>query len=638
MHRREFLSASLASAVVPLVGTQVARADTAATVVTENLGPATLASTTLSGGFVGEHAFIVSHLLLPARLGIFDVANATTVHLEELPTGGGAWATIAYGRTIYIGTHTVADLYSFDTTTLTLRHHHQIPGATYIWDMSRTADGMIYAGTYPDGKVWEFDPRTDGLQDFGIAVPRETYVRSIVADETTVYAGVGSHARLVAIDRASKAKRDITPPEFLSESFVYQLTQTNTHVIAGTHGSGLIAVISKSDPSDYRIVHPEGVITIGKMAVLGSTVYFGAGDELWSLDLASGVTTKIGVPQAGDFVTAMRIHGDAVVVFTNSATMWSYDPSSGEMSGFDFQAAGMPPAPELPQSMACHGGKRVYVAGHGGVDVHDLKQPRHRDRIRVSGEAKAMTTVGRDLYLAMYPSATIVRHDPATGRTVQAAAIGNEQNRPNDMVYEPRRRCLLVASSPDYGRVGGALSVYDTRTGAMDVFRGLVDGHPLVSVAAHSGFGQAYVGSERPADSTSPATVAVFDLERRRKTAEFVPVSGAAAIPHLVVLNEILFGTTSTGTLFAADARSGEILRTATVATRRVDLLVANGILYGVSHQQLLRITPDDLQVEVLVDGLAADTSSFPMMAHDSTNDYLFTITQRDLLWVTGAL
>lgn len=633
MHRRDLLSATLLSAAIPFVGAGSARADTAA-MNTENLGPATMAATTLSGGFVGEHAFIVSHLLLPARLGIFDVATATTVHLEELPTGGGAWATVTDGNTIYIGTHTVADLYSFDATTRTLRHHHRIPGATYIWDMCQTADGMIYAGSYPDGKVWEFDPRTGGLQDFGVVVPGETYTRSIIADETTVYAGLGSHARLVAIDRVSRSKRDITPPEFLGESFVYQLTQTDTHIIAGTHGTGLIAMISKADPTDYRIVHPENVVTIGKMAVLGSTVYFGAGDALWSLDLNSGVTTKLGIPAAGDFVTALRIHGGAVVVFTNSATMWSYDPASGSMTGFDFQAAGMPPAPELPQSIACHAGHRVYVAGHGGVEVHDLMQPGRRSRIRVSGEAKAMTTVGRDLYLAMYPSATIVRYDPVTGKTAQVAAIGNEQNRPGDMVYEPRRRSLLVASSPDYGRIGGALSIHDTRTGRMNVYRNLVEGQPLVSVAVHSGLGLAYVGSEKPTGSTSPAAIAVFDLDRRRKTVEFVPISGAAAIPHLVVLNDILYGTTSTGTLFAADARTGEVLRTATVATRRVDLIVADGILYGVSHQRLFRIAPGDLTLEVVVNGLATDAASFPMLAHDADNADLFTIAQRDLLRV----
>lgn len=636
MHRRTLLRSALAAA--PVFGaagllSSTATAAGATSAATVDRGPATQTCNTLSGGFVGDRPYIVSHLLQPARLGVFDVAANSLVSLTDLPTGGGAWASVVDGDAIYIGTHTVADLYRWDNASSTLTPLGGIPGATYVWDMCRAPDGTIYLGTYPDGKVWELKQGT--LRDLGVAVPGELYVRSIVADDTTVYAGVGAHARLVAVDRATGAKRDITPPELTAESFVYQLTQTATHVIAGTHGTGQIAIIAKDNPAAYRITHPEGVITIGKMAAAGDAdVYFGAGDALWHLALTTGETRKLTTTRAGDFVTAVHTRGDTVAVFTNSATMWTYDLTTQTATAFDFQAAGMPRAPELPQSVCGHDGQRVYVGGHGGVEVHTLAGSAVPQRISIAGEAKSIVAAGRYLYLAMYPQGSILRHDSVTGQTRALMTIGNEQNRPNDMTYNPRRDHLLVATSPDYGRVGGTLSIYDLGSGQLDVHRNIVAGHPILSAAVHVGKDRAYAGSERPSTSTS-ATIAVFDLVSRRKISEIVPVPGAVSIPHLVVLDDVLYGTTNRGVLFAINVHSGAVVKTATIGTGRVDLVAASGQLYAASHQRLFAITPGTLGVEVVVDGLAADPTSFPMVAYDEVSGDLFTMTGRNLLQVT---
>lgn len=626
MLRRTFLLSSAAGLALSTAGSS--------TSTTVDLGPAAQACTSLTGGFVGDRPYIVSHLLLPARLGIFDTAAGSLVKLAELPTGGGAWTSLVVDDQIFIGTHTVADLYRFDTATMTLHSLGRLPGATYVWDMSRTSDGKIFMGTYPDGKVWELDPASGAVRDVGVALAGQTYVRSITADATTVYAGLGAQARLIAIDRASGERRDITQPELTGESFVYQLTQTATHVVAGTHGTGLIAIIDKADPSKYRVVHPEGVITIGKMAASGDDVYFGAGDALWHLSLSTGTTTKVATTAGGDFITAVHIRGGTVAAFTNSATMSSYDVASASMSMVDFQALGMPKAPELPMSVQAHGGTHVYVGGHGGVEVHTPGRPGAASRFRVSGEVKAMTTAGRYLYLAMYPSGSIIAYDTVTRRMRTLGVIGHEQNRPGDIAYHPRRRQLLVASSPDYGKGGGALSVHDLDSGRLDVHRNIVTGHAILSVAVHPGRDLAYAGSDRAAVPTGSAAVAVFDLRTRTKTGEIVPVPGAPAIPCLAVFEDVLYGTTSKGVLFAVDTRTGAVLATATVAGGRVDLVAAGERLYAVSHQQVLRITPRTLAVEVVADGLAADPTSFPMITFDEESGALYVIGRRNLIQV----
>ncbi|GAB3749562.1 PQQ-like beta-propeller repeat protein [Microlunatus parietis] len=636
MDRRTLLRTAAVTAPVLggglLGGALPASAETAQATV--DLGPASMACNTLSGGFVGDRPYIVSHLLQPARVGLFDAGVTRLAALADLPTGGGAWASVTDGDLIYIGTHTVADLYRWDTASGELTRLHSLPGATYIWDISKTSDGKLFLGTYPDGKVWEYDPATGALRDLGVAKTGQTYVRSIVADDTTVYAGVGNRAGLIAIDRATGERRDLTPAEFAGESFVYQLTQTETHVIAGTHGNGKLAIIAKNDPADCRVVHPEGVITIGKLAArTADEVFFAAGTGLWRLTVASGELAQLTQQLVGGFAASLHVRGDTVAMFGNTATLWTYDLATKQLAEFDFRAAGMPPAPELPQSICGRGGDWVYVGGHGGIEVHDLAEPGATRRLKLSGEAKSIQAHGRHLYLAMYPSATLVRLDPATREFRTLAAIGNGQNRPNDLTVEPRRGLILIGSSPDYGKIGGALSIFDLRSGRLDVHRNIVDGHPIVGTAAHGGLGLAFAGSERPTAAGS-ATVAIFDLASRKVVGTVVPVPGAVAIPHLLVVGDVLYGTTNAGVIFALDVRTQKVLRRATLGTGRVDLVAARDRLYAVSHQRLLRVARTTLEAEVVVDGLATDPTSFPMLGFDEDNSSLYTITGRNLLQV----
>jgi outer membrane protein assembly factor BamB len=637
MKRRELLGASILLGAVPAVlGGATARAESPKDpdeLEPSNLGPAALAATTLAGGFVGAKPYVVSHLLAPATVGVFDPA-ASSVRLAQLPTGGGAWSSVVVGAEIYIGMYGVADLYRLDSETMELSLACSFAGAGYIWDLSLTADGKLYAGTYPDGKVWEYDTATGSVRDLGVALAGQKYVRSIIADDSTIYAGVGAQAGLVAIDRATGAKTDLTPSEFAGESFVYQLAQTDTEIIAGTHGTGRIAILPKADPAGYRVVAPPDVTTIGKMALDGTRLYFGAGDQLWRLDLDTDEFESLGVPSAGDFIPALHVRDGSVVAFTNSAAMWTYDIASGTITGFDFQRAGFPKGAELPLSLGTFGDDQVLVGGHGGVDVHPLGSG-ERKRIRVSGEPKAITAVGRRVYLAMYPSCSLVGYDPATEATTELALIGHEQNRPRDLAHSAVTDRLLIGTSPDYGKVGGALASYDLKTGELDVHRNVVEGHAIGGVAADPQAPLAYLGSEAPAAGGPAAALATFDLRRGIKIAEVRPIDGALAIPSLAVHDGVVYGSTSAGLVFALDPRTQRVLATRQAAAKTVDLVVVAGTLYGVSHSRLFRIRPRTLELTVLVDDLAADPASFALLAAGRSGRDLFTITGRDLLRIT---
>lgn len=71
---------------------------------------------------------------------------------------------------------------------------------------------MVFAATYPDGKIWQIDPATSAISDLGAPVQGASYARYLAATETTVVAAIntpGGH--VMAIDRANGAYTDITP-------------------------------------------------------------------------------------------------------------------------------------------------------------------------------------------------------------------------------------------------------------------------------------------------------------------------------------------------------------------------------------------------------------------------------------------
>jgi hypothetical protein len=100
-------------------------------------------------------------------------------------------------------------------------------------------------------------------------------------------------------------------------------------------------------------------------------------------------------------------------------------------------------------------------------------------------------------YLGTYPGAVIFEYDTAkawkssgTGRTVvQKIQLKTtyEQDRPYAMLGVPELGRIFIGTVPDYGKRGGALTVYDPATGAFQVHRDIVAGHSIASLAYKDG-------------------------------------------------------------------------------------------------------------------------------------------------------
>lgn len=603
-----------------------------------NLGPGSLGSSVSTGRVLGGNAYVVTRGLTPAVLGIYDLNARRVTTNATIPTGGGAWSSTVAGGNLYIGMYYVADLYRYDTAAQQLTKVASFPNDSYICALSTSPDGKIFAGTYPTGSVYEYDPVTGQVTDAGVAEPGQSYVRSVAVDDSTIYAGVGAEAHLIAINRATGARTDILPPPLRGEAFVYEIEITPDYLIGGTYPSATLFVINKRDDADYRIVRPDCQdCAIDAIAVAGDRVYFSAGPystHIYEYNLATSRLSTLAAAAPGSN-HGLCVDDNSLIGFADCGVIWNYDMSNNTMQVAHLAEAGLRSAPELPQSLLTTDDAAAYVGGHNGMEVHNLTAGT-RHHLPVDGEPKAMALADGQVYLAVYPTGAIHAYKPRTGGVRQLAVIGQEQIRPRDMHYDPVTKQLLIGTAPDYGKLGGALTLYSPSSGAMQVLRNIVPQQSIGSIAAHGEIG--YLGSEiaggggvRP--TAAQAELAAVDLRSHQVVWTLIPVPAATAIRHLALFGGLIYGTTDTGTLFVVDPTTRRVLATAQVAIDdEVAIAAHRDAVYGASHQQLFRIDPHTYTANAIASGLAADPDAYPWL--NSGGCYLYTFSHDDLLRV----
>ncbi|SCL73068.1 hypothetical protein GA0070606_6436 [Micromonospora citrea] len=601
------------------------------------LGPASEVTSVNGSELIDGTIYTATGGVTPVVVGGYDLAEQRVNQRYELPTGGGAWATTAVGTDLYVGTYEPGDLYRIDTTGTGVTKVADVSPDRYIWALDTAPDGVVYGGTYPGGRVFSYDPATGATRDYGVAVPGEQYVRSIAVDATTIYAGVGAHAHLIAIDRATGAKRDILPPEYADRTFVGTLALENGLLAAALSPTGTMLLIDTANPSRYEVVQtPDSFITAIAVDPARDDVYLGTrpSGTLRKYDRDTGQLSTLAVPYDGAsfgriFVTGDQLRG----VVTN--TVVTYDLDTGQLTGVDLTQAGMPPAPELAMAIATDG-PRVYVSGKAGVQVHDLAAGTSTRRF-LPGEAKAMTPVAGEIWMSVYTLAYLFRMAP-DGDPRRVAAIGAEQTRPLDATWSPADRLLVVGTEPDYGRHGGAVSLYDPRTGALSVHRDVVADQSIRSVAVKHG--TAYLGSSvNGGFGTTPrateARLAGFDLATRTKTWEITPVPGAKQIVDLVATGDRIIGLTETGVLFAVDRRTRKVVSSTAVAPGQSTLAQVGSTIYGTNGRDVWRLDPATMTVTPFVTGLNAQWyGGGALLAAAPDGSALYALRGRDLVRV----
>lgn len=622
-------------------------------------GPASMVTATTTAEQIGDRIYTATSGVSPIVVGAYDPATKRVEETYELPTGDGAWGMTHIGTDLYVGVYGPGDLYRIDTETGEVDKVARF--GQWIWDLTVSPDGKVFGGTYPKAEVFEFDPATGKSRNLGVAAPGESYVRSIAVSESTIYAGIGSHAGLVVIDRATGARRDVLPERYRDHTFVGTLD---------LHGDTLAAALSPTatlllfdtddlDPSDEvqpREVRPPTDDTyIPSLAIdrsgagTSGDVVFGTrpSGTLYRYVGATGELTELGSPYPGATFYSI-FPGTETIRAELPGEVLEYNIDSGKFGLVGLAEAGLPPRPELPMAIAATE-EHVLVSGKAGIQVHDVRRQRASERIRLGGEAKTMTPVpGRgaeQVYLGVYTLARIFASRPDGSRLSELDRIGAEQTRPTDSTYAPDANALLVATEPDYGRMEGALGILelpdapDGQPGELDVHRGVLPNQSVFAVAAR---GQTAIlgGSIRNGLGTRPveseARLAAFDLRDRTVSWQLRPVPGARVVSDLVAHRGRVFGTTDNGKLFELDPISREVRSVLEVGKGMGALVEANGRLYGADGDHVYQVDTSDSGapvVRTLVDGLGSKWyGGRPLLAATPHGESVYALRKRNLI------
>ncbi|GAA1564136.1 MULTISPECIES: hypothetical protein [Kribbella] len=527
-------------------------------------GPAVTTAAVVAMAVLDGRAYVISRGIVPPRLTEVDLATKRVTRTVEFPVGEGGWGiTVAAGK-IYAGLYPVPDVYCFDPADGSLTRVGSLAGpGGFVWDLTTAPDGGVFAVSYPNGAVWQIDPATNALTQLGAPVPGAQYGRYVGAAGNYVYAGIYTPSQLVGYDRSTKTFRDLTPASARGQNFGPFAAADNRIYVGSSE-----AVWSMSlDGSDVRSVPlPADETGVDAITVAtDGTVYLTTrtSGTVWKWGASDSVLTAVGTPAPADeHRRIVLLDENTLLGSTGSGVLWWLDVRTGEFELLDLVDAGFTPAPDKPQSIAL-GEPNLYVGGHWVISEHAGDQVR---RLRVAGEAKTLNWIRGELYTALYPSTEVVRVNPRTKEVHSFGTIGHEQIRPWQAAYDEKSKLLAIASAPGTGKLTGALTLLDVRTGELDVHYGVLPDQSVMSVHVVDGvayLGGDVVGGGGITPTRTAAAIGAFDLARRKLLWTVEPLAGERSIQSVAVHDGTLYGVLkrTSGSWFTYDLSTGAVAR-----------------------------------------------------------------------------
>ncbi len=299
--------------------------------------------------------------------------------------------------------------------------------------------------------------------------------------------------------------------------------------------------------------------------------------------------------------------GDADVCgVTLSGVALRYDTRTGRTDRIDLESSGPMTAHAL-----CPVPDRKIIVGAPFINqrfwVVDMETGTGEDCGRAApggGQINQIIwePVTRRVLQSSYTTSSVTAFDPDArpvwpeNPRVLASAQHEGQMRPTGLLHDGRY--VWMATSPEYGHLGGALSRIDPETGDILVWRHLVRDQKVNSVQVDSNRRRVYCGTEIFADANSaPPTqttgrLVAFDMDRLTISRAQAIHDGESAARVMAILPSGAVLALQRGSLFAWNAESGDLrdLGAAPVGCREVAQDAETGCLWTSAGDEVGRL------------------------------------------------
>lgn len=418
----------------------------------------------------------------------------------KMPAGIGSWGIIQ-GRDgdLYMGSYNEGKLMRFDPrrevwVDMPQASEEFRKKESIICTLAQAPDGSIYYGTYPGAHLVRYDPRTKTVTDLGRAGD-ENYLRHLVVTPSgMVIARIGTHdPRTVVYNPQTKQFTRLTPKQYTAIGVMPSPILTDKYLVEPMSDCLLLY-----DVKTLRFLRAVPLGNKGEDAkyfvkIDDHHVVFAAGATLNSVDLDTG-KVELYSKQDREIVGNWHLTGDGRLIALRVQSYFLLDAKSGKLEMRMIPAEGLGQdllwlrstpegmvygGPGLGQTMFSYDTQRRLLHSYGQV-------------VDVGGEIYYGVPLDGQLYTISYIEGTLAVFNPKRAWNQGSDADSNprtimhmpeQQYRPVGGIHTGPGGKLYIGTQPDYGLLGGALSVFDPKTGKIEVHRNLVQDEEISAVA-----------------------------------------------------------------------------------------------------------------------------------------------------------
>jgi hypothetical protein len=629
------------------------------------IGPATLTSNT-GAAAVGDGEIYVAPSGSPAMFYALDALTGEVKYEEALPGSDVVWAmTMGSDGNVYFSGTNDGILYRYLPKEKRVENLGVNPSNKWVWDLDASKDGKIYGSTYPNSKAFVYDIASATFQDLGTIYPGQDYVRGGGVTDKYYYAGIGSVAHLIRIDRDTLEKQEIQTPATGTDTFVSNIWSYNGLLFVA-YGTSL-AIMDEQNTNDVKkVMNWTDAATFDGMISSPSPlnpdlIYFRNKNtsELWTYNTRTNeinpVEPRVKVDNGVRSYKWMTLTsgakaGRTVLAIVQSPVSYSiYDPADNSIENIPLNVSKQGTS---VNSLEKGPDGKIYMGGYqAGMSIYDPAKAAFERQELGPSQIEGIGVMNGKVYFGTYGGAVIYRYDPSQPYDPKTNpgvlhAIGDGQSRPFAFTSEGSK--LFIGTIADYGQLSGALTVYDEQAGTWSVYPDILKDQSVIGLAYKDGKlygGTTIYGGLGINPSATEAKMFEFDVDQGTKTDEFdlkVPgvqtpiMIGSLSIGPDGLLWGIVSGkdaaNNTASALFAMDPATKTVVKSTLFkngvqgSTWRPFYMEwgDDGLLYTTIGRYLVVFDPETLQYKQLVNGyvnlftLADDGSIYYSTGNDS--------------------
>ena len=579
---------------------------------------------------------------IPAKLLVIDAENdelITQIPIED--TVEGKTYSMEYVRglvvqpdgTVYMA-GTPSYLFKYEPGDDKVQYIANLPGRQ-VFDMVAGPDGMLIGGTYNQSEAFEYNTETGELASLGRIMDGEAYAYSAAYDakRNDIYFGIGSHAHLIRYDRDTGEKTNIPLP--VSANFVFDLTVSGDQLFMRFSPGNAVALDLETmtfDETDQYITSR----LVSQPSPVDGKIYYTSRDTLGYYDAENGSYHSLdhytdGNAYAYTFeqLDNPDFPGYTLVGITRYARVFKYNLETGH---FQFRILDIEGEPTELQTVAVGHDGKVHTSGYltGGNAIYDPATNETTEFTNMTlalGQQLPQTdkvyTYNGKVYYVTYPNMNVYEFDPSkswnrTGaspnpRLLFTAYDVGEQDRGRGMLIE-EEELLVIGTVPKYGRNGGAFILFDLVSEERQAYYNLIQDQSITAMTYKDGLiygGSNIWGGLGQEPDAEEAKLFIWDIEKKEKIFETVPVPGKTGITELIVGPDGNIWGSAEGELFIFDPETKEVVHTQELVNRSYGGAVwrdaqfdvgTDGNVYGVQANKFFVIDAETKQMSVIRD------------------------------------